>query len=213
MKPKRLALNLGELEAILERTRSSPLSEEDHDKLKAVLSTLAYLTQELEKKRTSIERLRRLLFGPRTEKLTPHPGTGTEEPPQDPSQATESSSTLPAAQTHAAETDGKEDKDRAKGHGRNGADAYPGAHKVEVPHQSLYPGDPCPQSGCTGKVYKLGPSPVCWYASKASRPCRPRSTSWRSCAATSVGRCSPPTRRRASAIGSTTRAQPVGSRC
>ena len=30
-------------------------------------------------------------------------------------------------------------------HGRNGADAYTGAEKIEVRHESLQPGDPCPK--------------------------------------------------------------------
>ena len=40
-----------------------------------------------------------------------------------------------------------------KGHGRNGADAYTGAEKIEVRHQSLQPGDPCPQCD-DGTVYE-----------------------------------------------------------
>ncbi len=67
-KIKRLELDMAELEAILEHTRSGPLSDEEHSQLKAVLTTLGYLTQELEKKRTSITRLRHLLFGAKTEK-------------------------------------------------------------------------------------------------------------------------------------------------
>ena len=39
------------------------------------------------------------------------------------------------------------------GHGRNGAAAYRGARKVQVPHASLKAGDPCPDAECGGKVY------------------------------------------------------------
>lgn len=67
-KPERLKLRTEELEAILERARSAPLSEEDLRTLKAALATLEFLTQELKQKRTSIERLRHLLFGPPSEK-------------------------------------------------------------------------------------------------------------------------------------------------
>ena len=41
----------------------------------------------------------------------------------------------------------------ARGHGRNGADAYTGAEKIEVPHASLQPGDPCPKCE-KGTVYE-----------------------------------------------------------
>jgi len=46
-----------------------------------------------------------------------------------------------------------EKKPPPPGHGRNGAVAYRGAHKVQVPHASLRGGDPCPDSRCDGKVY------------------------------------------------------------
>jgi len=43
-------------------------------------------------------------------------------------------------------------KEKAKGHGRNGASSYTGAKKVTVPHPTLHTGDHCP--GCEkGKVY------------------------------------------------------------
>ena len=131
---KRLEFDMSELQAILEQARTTPLSEEQHHKLKAVVETLARLTQELEKKRISIGRLRNLLFGPRTEK--------TEDVVKGKRQA-------------KAGAAGKGEKKKRKGHGRNGADAYTGAKHLEVPHESLGSGDPCPQSGCTGKVYKL----------------------------------------------------------
>ncbi|MBD3855652.1 MAG: IS66 family transposase [Acidobacteria bacterium] len=132
-KVKHLDLDMAELEAILERTRSGPLSEEEHHRLKAVVTTLAHLTRELEKKRTSITRLRNLLFGPRTEKS----GDVLKKP------------------AGTSGTAGKGKKKKRKGHGRNGADAYQGAKKVEVPHGTLKSGDPCPETDCTGKVYPL----------------------------------------------------------
>ena len=134
---KPLAFELSELQAILEQARSTPLSEEQHHTLQAVVETLARLTQELEKKRISIGRLRNLLFGPRTEK--------TED-------VVKGKRRAKAGAPGAA---GRGKKNRRKGHGRNGADAYTGAKHLAVPHESLKPGDPCPQSGCTGKVYKL----------------------------------------------------------
>ena len=67
-KSERVELSMDTLEAILEQARSKPLSEEQYNQLKGVLNTLGRLTQELEKKRTSIFRLRNLLFGPQTEK-------------------------------------------------------------------------------------------------------------------------------------------------
>ncbi len=65
--PERIDLDHSELEAILERARAS-LSPEQYDTLHAALETLLFLTQELEKKRVSVQRLKQLLFGATTEK-------------------------------------------------------------------------------------------------------------------------------------------------
>ncbi len=136
-KPKPMALDLSELEAILERARSTPLGEQDHHKLQAVLTTLVRLTQELEKKRTSISRLRKRLFGPRTEKT--EDVVTRKRPPQGGSAAGGAQKT----------------NQKRKGHGRNAAADYTGAKWVNVPPESHNAGDPRPQDGCTGKVYPL----------------------------------------------------------
>jgi transposase len=127
------------LEAILEQARSTPLSEGQIEQLKGVLNTLGRLTQELEKKRTSIYRLRHLLFGPQTEK--------TEDVLKQKKQKHND--------TSKTDVSGKGQKKKPKGHGRNGANAYTGAQRIAVSHASLKPADPCPETGCTGKVYRL----------------------------------------------------------
>ena len=46
----------------------------------------------------------------------------------------------------------QQNKEKPKGHGRNGASAYTGAKKIVVPHPTMKPGELCP--GCIkGKVY------------------------------------------------------------
>lgn len=47
-----------------------------------------------------------------------------------------------------------EKKTASKGHGRNGADDYAGAIRVQVAHPDLKPNDPCPKCE-EGKLYKL----------------------------------------------------------
>jgi hypothetical protein len=65
--PERIELEMSELEAILTRVKSS-LSPEEYDKLHGALETLLFVTQELEKNRVSVQRLKQLLFGTTTEK-------------------------------------------------------------------------------------------------------------------------------------------------
>lgn len=57
------------------------------------------------------------------------------------------------AQGDGQAADRDKTKKKPKGHGRNGADQYPGAERVEVPHETLRPGDACPL--CTkGTLYE-----------------------------------------------------------
>ena len=63
---------------------------------------------------------------------------------------------------------------RHPGHGRNGADAYTAAEKIEVPHSSLQPGDPCPKCE-TGTVYDSKRPGVVVRLGRAKPPWAPRS--------------------------------------
>jgi hypothetical protein len=64
----RLELNIKELETLVERGTKGPLSEPDYHMLKAAIETLGYLAQLLEDRKTTIERLRQILFGASSEK-------------------------------------------------------------------------------------------------------------------------------------------------
>jgi DNA-directed RNA polymerase alpha subunit len=64
---RRVAVPIAKLNAIVERTRTEPLPADEHATLKAAVDTLARLTEELETKTTTLQRVRRLIFGPRTE--------------------------------------------------------------------------------------------------------------------------------------------------
>lgn len=141
----RRELRLDELHAIVERAGAGPLSVAECATLLAAVETLAVLTRELEAKGASIQRLRRLLFGPRTETTRRVLG----EPPPSPADA-------PAAGTLAGRPDAApargDDASPPTGHGRNGAAAYRGAARVHVPHGALQHGARCPECA-RGKVY------------------------------------------------------------
>jgi len=125
-----------ELRSILERARTAALGEDDIARLEAVITTLAQLTSELEKKGASVERLRALLFGPHTETTRRVFGD--------------------AAAGGAREVGAASDAaGRSKGHGRNGASTYRGAVRVKVAHAGLAKGAHCP-SCSRGKVYLQG---------------------------------------------------------
>lgn len=140
--PERIDLDRSELEAILERAKTAALSQAEYDKLHAAMETLIYLTQELEKNRVSIQRLKQLLFGPTTEKTEKVMEKLLDEADKENNSGDD-----------AAEGNDTEAQQKAKGHGRNGADTYTGADKVRVPHESLKPGDACPNCQ-KGTVYE-----------------------------------------------------------
>jgi hypothetical protein len=124
-----------EFDAILERASSTALAATDVEKLRTAIDTLALITRELERTGTSLERVRRLVFGASTETTAAVLGDQR---------------VSGSGQTH-----GKPGK-RKKGHGRNGAAAYPSAARVKVPHARLTAGDRCPDCA-RGKVYPTPP--------------------------------------------------------
>ena len=136
----RIEVPMEELEKVLERARKEPLDEEGYAKLKASLETLGYLVQLVENKDTTIHRLRQILFGSSTEKTSQVlPTEGVARQAGNPTV----NSKVPTEKTS---------EEKSKGHGRNGAEAYSGAEKVRVAHESLKPGDRCPHCQ-KGKVY------------------------------------------------------------
>jgi transposase len=139
--PEILELDAEQTEALLCRLEARQLTPEDFESLRAALQSYLYVTQLIDHKSTTIARLRKLLFGVETEKTAAvtgrEPASGAQVEP---------------VATSAADSS-REAAKKPKGHGRNGADDYPGAKRVNVAHASLQPGDSCP--ACErGTVYE-----------------------------------------------------------
>jgi hypothetical protein len=136
LRPKEVPLEV--LHAHLDRAHEV-LGDEGYADLRMAVDTLAFVNEEVERKDTSVLRLRHLLFGPKTEsfaatcreamKAENPPATGTPAPPKEP-------------------------RKKAPGHGRNGAAAYPGAKRIPVPLEGEASGGPCPECP-KGKVYPM----------------------------------------------------------
>ena len=120
---------MSEIDEILQRARKGPLSEKDCQLLRRVAESYVSVTQLVENKGTSINRLRQMLFGAATEKTKNV--LGEEE--------------LASSAGKDKSRQKERQKKKPKGHGRNGAVAYRGAEKVKVPHQTLTPGETCPK--------------------------------------------------------------------
>jgi transposase len=131
-------VNLREIAAIIDLTQTESLSAENYEKLKVAMATLAFLMEEIRSQKASIYRLRNMLFGPSTEKTSQVLGENKSTDNKD-----------------SAKSGSSESKEKKPGHGRNGASAYTGANRINVPHPDMHNGDYCP---CCqkGKVYLLG---------------------------------------------------------
>jgi transposase len=143
--PKRIDLNLDQVDALLKRVESGSLKDSDYEIIKAMAETIHLLSQAVDEKATSIRRLLRMLFGASTEKL---------ENVIKNKDKNESGSAWPnASGQNPADKKNKLDQ-QPKGHGRNAASDYTGANQIKVSHETLKPGDDCPAC-LKGKVYDM----------------------------------------------------------
>ena len=143
--PKRLDLNLDQVDALLKRMESGSLKESDYEIIKAMAETIHLLSQAVDEKATSIRRLLRMLFGASTEKLENL--IKNKDKNKSGSAGSNTSGRDPA--------DKKNEPDqKPEGHGRNGAADYTGADQVKMLHATLKPGDKCPAC-LKGKVYDM----------------------------------------------------------
>lgn len=153
--PEILEVDSPRLEELLGRAEQA-LTQEDVELIRAVVAAYRYVVDLVGDKNTSIGRLRQLLFGARTEKTNAVLGRKTDlrdAPPANGAAADTASASGDGDSDGASET-GK--APARKGHGRNGADAYRGAERIDVPHASLQAGAPCP--ACEkGTVYDKAP--------------------------------------------------------
>ena len=156
--PTIVELDMNELEEILRRLDAKELDADDYETIKAVIGAYVHLFHLVGNKDTTIRRLRQMLFGAKTEKTSAIIASLEDGAESASSQEAEAVPASPAALE--AKCDAKADGEapaeahtendsqtsrQAQGHGHNGADAFTGAEKIEVRHESLQPGDPCPK--------------------------------------------------------------------
>jgi len=124
--PEIVSLSVEQLDQLLGELRAA-LPPKTYQLVESLLRTLQWVLGELQEKTISLKRLCRLIFGPKTEKTAPLFPDPAAEPEQ----------------TSAAPPSGP--KPKRKGHGRHGAEDYPGARRVTVAHPKLKAGDRCPK--------------------------------------------------------------------
>src|ERR1700747_2615694 len=117
-----------ELNQLVERAGAS-LSAEEYRKLKGVVEALSYLTDLVADQQTTIRDLRELMFPASTEKTEAVLKKAGVEPTSKPSS------------DKAGAEEPKAQKTKPPGHGRNGAEEYRNAQRIQVAHASLKHGD------------------------------------------------------------------------
>ncbi len=137
--PLRPDLQFREIPAEVLRSHVARIQEsmgegEIHTDIRALVETMIALREEAERKGASNERLKFLLFGPKTESFA----TVCREAME--------------AENPASKARPKEKREKPKGHGRNAAADFPKATRIGVPLEGNPSGEPCPECP-KGKVY------------------------------------------------------------
>jgi transposase len=159
-KPTIIELDMDKLEELLRRLEAKELDADDYETIKAVIGAYVHLFRLVGDKETTIRRLRQMLFGAKTEKTSAViAGLKSVQSASESAEAESVPESPAAAEVEAsAKADAQSDSEASSeghGHGRNGADDFTGAEKIEVRHESLAPGDPCPKCE-EGTLYETG---------------------------------------------------------
>jgi transposase len=156
--PDIVEVNAQQLEELLDRAASNTLRKEDTELLRQIFDSYVHFFEIVGDKNTTIGRLRKFLFGDSSEKADKILG---EEENRDDSCV--NSDDADCNGTEVSETTNDESP---AGHGRFGADDYPGAKQVDVPHPKLSPGDACPDCQA-GTVYEKTPGVIVRFVGQA----------------------------------------------
>ena len=171
---KKIELSVQEIEALSQRLQEKSLCDKDYENLEGMVEVIVTLNEALKQKEVSIKRLLKMIFGIKTEKrkklfgkdsLKTDPSSppddkdnGNEEQTPDGTHSDEPHSSENQEKNESGDTgngDGKPATQLGKGHGRNGANDFPGADRKPIKHTDLEPGQKCilcPK----GRLYPLG---------------------------------------------------------
>jgi rRNA maturation protein Nop10 len=151
--PDEVKLSREEGQALIERLQANALTSEDRGLLVKLIQLYFWLTFALRETKIGLGRLKRALFG---EGRQPPPAGGKAMAGAD---ATAAGGATPATGSPApaegpANAPTPAPSERRPGHGRRGADAYPGAERAVCRHETLAAGQRCPACG-RGTLYPL----------------------------------------------------------
>jgi hypothetical protein len=162
--PQPIDIEEAQVEQLIRKAEQGALDAGEQKRLVPLLKTLVWLQRSLLETRISLSKLKRILFGKKTEKRPRKPkdpdsgsdgdGKGSDE---DPGSHTPPAGTAdPACATQQGEQSGVSNAKKSRGHGRRAAAEYRGAETVFCAHDAYQPGDRCPKCA-RGRLYTIPP--------------------------------------------------------
>lgn len=146
-------INPNEVERLIEKFEQDKLEERDKQMITSLLRTLLTLVAVLQQKKISIQRLKNMIFGKKSEKRkkdeAEKEGSGSNSSSREDQQA-------PGTTKNEAQgTPENSDRPIRRGHGRTAAAAYAGAKKIHCHHRELSTGDKCLAPNCQGRLWPV----------------------------------------------------------
>src|SRR5215468_155026 len=143
-----------EIEQLIRQIRATNLDQGSNDKIERLLRTVLTLVELLQRRKTSIKKLREMIFGRRTEKhhAKKPDGAGKKSESGADEKGSPEASADPATGREQNLIE-PEEKSRRKGHGHRAITEYRGARTVPCRHEQLKAGDKCPYFLCGGRLY------------------------------------------------------------
>ena len=170
--PKIIEVTSQRFDELLERAASNTLRDDDMELMRQIFASYSGFFQIVGDKNTTIARLRKLMFGATTEKSKDILGDAEAAPNQpdgdsSDADAGDASGIAANSDSDVSQNNAADDSSAAApGHGRRGADDYPGADQVDVSHPELSPGDACP--ACVqGTLYEKSPGVLVRFTGQA----------------------------------------------
>jgi hypothetical protein len=173
--PQPIEIEEAEVERLIEQAQQGRLDAADQKRIVPLLRTLVWLQHSLLETRISLSKLKKILFGKRTEKRRRKPEeppgeTDGSKPGADEAGEGDANSAKPPAggqdqsadqaadpvPNTSSERPSDDSSPRSGGHGRLGAADYPGAERIFCDHPVHQTGDDCPEC-MRGRLYPSRP--------------------------------------------------------
>ena len=139
-----------EVEGLIRQLRASSLDPAAKDKIERLLRTILSMVLLLEKKNPSITKLKKLIFGKKSERHG-----SSKKSPSDKTTGGETEAKEEAGTEETALLEEPATSVKRKGHGHRPLSDYTGATVVKCTNEDLNSGDPCPECIGKGRLYDL----------------------------------------------------------